>query len=71
MALSVSELNLLNALVSDENVAFTAADRDAYVQAGVPIFCILAAGARLITCGGPTDPNCLAQFITDVAACFS
>jgi hypothetical protein len=69
MAMSRNEQEFLDQLVNTED-GFTEADRDALVDARVPVWCLLAAAAKFVRCGGPTKPECLRQFAEDVVACF-
>ncbi|HEX8674739.1 MAG TPA: hypothetical protein VF710_22765 [Longimicrobium sp.] len=69
MSMSEREQQFLEQLANADN-GFTEADREALVDARVPVWCLLAAAAKFVRCGGPTNPDCLKQFAQDVVACF-
>ena len=69
MSMSEREQQFLEQLANADN-GFTEADREALVDARVPVWCLLAAAASFVRCGGPTTSGCLEQFAQDVVACF-
>lgn len=69
MAISETERRLLDDLAADPSVAFSAADRDALIRGGVPIWCILRAAGAFVICG-VTNRECQQAFLNEVLGCF-
>jgi hypothetical protein len=57
------------AIVDSSGGELTQADAEALAAAGVKPACIFKCVLKLVTCGGPTNPACLADFIKCVAGC--
>jgi hypothetical protein len=69
MAVSDNDRQILDALVDAREVSFTAEDREAIVRAGVPVGCVVRCLIDFARCGGPTNPQCVIQFVGCMASC--